>query len=123
MLAVTPTLAPTPRPQRLPLPLVVDADQVRNYLDRGGLQLALNICRGEVMLRSLAPEIERIRHRVAVQLRESILNEASPEVLLAYLRLPKAADDVEAWRTALHLLPPRSPKRSAVVDHLPALEL
>lgn len=119
---LAPTLVPNSRPYRLPHTLVVDAEQVRNYLDRGAHRLALNMYRGPVMPRSLAPEIEGIRNRVAVQLREAILNDASPEVLLSYLRLPEAADDVDAWRTALRLLPPRSPKRSAVVAHLEALE-
>lgn len=116
------TLVPESRPYRLPRALVVDAEQVRNYLDRGAHRLALKIYRGEVMPRSLAPAIEAIRHRVAVQLREAILADASPDALLGYLLLPEAADDVEAWRTALRLLPPRSPKRAAVVAHLEALE-
>ncbi|AIY03683.1 transcriptional regulator [Arthrobacter sp. PAMC 25486] len=120
--AAAPTLLPESRPYRLPRALVVDAEQVRNYLDRGAHRLALNIYRGEVMPRSLASAIVTIRNRVAIQLREAILNDASPDVLLAYLRLPEAADDVEAWRTALHLLPPRSPRRSAVVAHVEALE-
>lgn len=117
-----PTLLPQSRPYRLPRSLVVDAEQVRNYLDRGAHRLALNIYRGEVMPRSLAPAIEAIRNRVSVQLREAILADASPEALLGYLQLPQAADDVEAWLTALRLLPPRSPKRAAIVAHLEALE-
>lgn len=117
-----PTLVPESRPYRLPRALVVDAEQVRNYLDRGAHRLALNIYRGEVMPRSLAPAIEAIRNRASVQLREAILADASPEALLGYLQLPQAADDVEAWLTALRLLPPRSPKRAAIVAHLEALE-
>ena len=117
-----PTLLPQSRPYRLPRALVVDAEQVRNYLDRGAHRLALNIYRGEVMPRSMAPAIEAIRTRVSVQLREAILADASPEALLGYLQLPQAADDVEAWLTALRLLPPRSPKRAAIVAHLEALE-
>ncbi|MDJ0317111.1 GAF domain-containing protein [Arthrobacter antibioticus] len=122
LLTVAPTLVPASRPYRLPRPLVVDAEQVSNYLDRGAHRLALNIYRGAVMPRSIAPEIEAIRNRVAVQLREAILNDASPEVLLTYLQLPEVANDVDAWRTALRLLPPRSPKRSAIVAHVQALE-
>lgn len=120
--AEAPTLVPESRPYKLPRTLVVDAEQVHNYLDRGAHRLALNIYRGQVMPRSAAPELEGLRTRLAIQLREAILNDASPEVLLTYLQLPEAADDVEAWRTALRLLPPRSPKRSAVVAHLEALE-
>ncbi|WP_154605135.1 MULTISPECIES: GAF domain-containing protein [Arthrobacter] len=115
-------LVPESRPYRLPRTLVVDAEQVRNYLDRGAHRLALNIYKGEVMPRSAAPEIKAIRTRVTIQLREAILNDASPEVLLSYLQLPEAADDVDAWRTALRLLPPRSPKRAAVVAHVETLE-
>ncbi|MHA7306783.1 helix-turn-helix domain-containing protein [Arthrobacter sp. TMN-49] len=122
LMSAAPTLVPGSRPYRLPRPLVVDAEQVRNYLDRGAHRLALNIYRGEVMPHSGAPEIEGLRTRLGIQLREAILNDASPEVLLTYLQLPETADDVEAWRTALRLLPPRSPKRSAVVAHLAALE-
>jgi len=122
LLANAPSLVPESRPYRLPRTLVVDAEQVRNYLDRGAHRLALNIYKGQVLPRSAAPGLEAIRTRVAIQLREGILNDASPEVLLAYLQLPEAADDVDAWRTALRLLPPRSPKRAAVVAHLEALE-
>jgi len=118
----TPSLVPESRPYRLPRSLVVDADQVLSYLDRGAHRLALNIYRGEVLPRSQAPAIGTLRTRVGLLLREAILNDASPEVLLAYLQLPEAADDAEAWHCALRLLPPRSPRRAAVVAHLEALE-
>lgn len=121
LLAAAPTLVPESRPYRLPRALAVDAEQVRNYLDRGAHKLALKIYRGQPLPRSLAPAIEALRSRLAIQLREAILTDASPAALLEYLHLPEAADDVDAWRTALRLLPPRSPKRSAVVAHLEAL--
>ncbi|MGA7205549.1 MAG: GAF domain-containing protein [Specibacter sp.] len=116
------SLVPESRPYRLPRSLVVDAAQVLSYLDRGAHRLALNIYRGEVMPKSQAPEIETLRTRVGVLLREAILSDASPEVLLQYLQLPEAADDAEAWHCVLRLLPPRSPRRAAVVAHLEALE-
>ena len=119
--ASAPTLVPESRPYRLPRAVVVDAEQVHNYLNRGAHRLALNMYRGEVMPRSQAPEIEGIRSRLSLQLREAILSDASPDVLLAYLQLPEAANDVDAWLTALRLLPPRSPKRAAVVAHVAAL--
>lgn len=122
LLTVAPTIVPQSRPYKLPQTLVVDAEQVRNYLARGAHRLALNIYRGEVMPRSAAPEIEDLRTRLAIQLRLAILSDASPEVLLTYLQLPEAADDAEAWLSALRLLPPRSPKRAAVVAHLETLE-
>lgn len=121
LLTLAPSLVPESRPYRLPRPLVLDAEQVGNYLNRGAHRLALNIYRGEVLPRSEAPDMVRLRGKLALQLREAILSDASAEVLLSYLQLPEAADDVDAWRTALHLLPPRSPKRNAVVAHLETL--
>ncbi|HEY8293736.1 MAG TPA: GAF domain-containing protein [Micrococcaceae bacterium] len=115
-------MVPQSRPYRLPGELVVDAQQVLNYLDRGAHRLALNIYRGEVLPRSEAPAILELRRRVGALLREAILTDASPEVLLQYLQLPEAGHDVDAWRTALALLPARSPRRGAVVDHLERLE-
>jgi transcriptional regulator of acetoin/glycerol metabolism len=116
-----PSLVPESRPYRLPRTLVVDAEQVLNYLDRGAHRLALNIYRGEVLPRSEAPEILTLRNRVGALLREAILADASPDVVLAYLQLPGAVDDADAWHCALRLLPPRSPRRAAVVAHLEAL--
>ncbi len=115
------TLVPESRPYRLPAPLVVDAAQVLSYLDRGAHRLALNIYRGQVLPRSESPALTELRHRTSALLREAILADASPDVLLAYLQLPEAHDDGEAWATALRLLPPRSPRRAAVVAHLEAL--
>ncbi|MGO4384980.1 transcriptional regulator [Specibacter sp. RAF43] len=115
-----PSLVPESRPYRLPRTLVVDAEQVLNYLHRGAHRLALGIYRGEVLPRSQAPEIAALRTRVGLLLREAILSDASPDVVLAYLQLPEAADDAEAWHCALRLLPPRSPRRAAVVAHLEA---
>lgn len=117
-----PSLVPASRPYRLPRTLVVDAGQVLSYLDRGAHRLALNIYKGAVLPRSEAPAVAALRTRTGLLLREAILNDASPEVVLAYLQLPEAADDAEAWHSALRLLPPRSPKRAAVVAHLEALE-
>lgn len=122
LLRDAPSLVPESRPYRLPRALVLDAEQVASHLNRGAHRLALNIYRGEVLPHSEAPELAALRSRLSIQLREAILTEASPEVLLAYLQLPEAADDVDAWRMALRLLPPRSPRRNTVVAHLQALD-
>lgn len=117
-----PELVPSSRPYKLPTALVVDASQVLSYLDRGAHRLALNIYKGQVLPRSQAPAIVTLRTRASLLLREAILADASADVVLAYLALPEATDDVEAWGTALRLLPPRSPRRAAVVAHLEELE-
>lgn len=117
-----PTLVPESRPYRLPADLVLDASQVLSYLDRGAHRLALNIYKGAALPRSESPAVAELRTRIGLLLREAILTDASPDVVLLYLQLPEAANDPEAWRCALRLLPPRSPKRAAVVNHLEQLE-
>lgn len=115
-------MVPQSRPYRLPRELMVDARQVLGYLERGAHCLALGIYRGPVLPRSEAPAIVSLRSEVSTVLREAMLSDAGPETLFSYLQLPEAADDVEAWTLALRILPPRSPKRAAVVARLERLE-
>ena len=72
--------------------------------------------------RSQAPAIVRLRSDVARELREAVLAEGSAGTLLRYLQLPEAEYDGDAWRAALQVLPPRSPKRAAVVAQLQRIE-
>lgn len=115
-------MVPESRPYRLPTELVVDASQVLSYLQRGAHRMALNIYRGPVLPRSEAPAIVRLRGEVSGLLRDAVLNDAGPDALLQYLELAEAADDVETWFAALKALPPRSPRRAAVVAHVERLE-
>lgn len=106
---------PLSRPYRLPLEVVSDAGQVLGCLQRGAHKIALEIYRGAVLPRSEAPGIVDLRSRVSSLLREAVLTDGSAESLLRYAALPEARDDVEVRIAALKLLPPRSPKRAAVV--------
>ncbi|HSN38293.1 MAG TPA: GAF domain-containing protein [Arthrobacter sp.] len=113
---------PESRPYRLPLDLVPDSGQVLSCLQRGAHRIALEIYRGAVLPRSEAPGIAELRTRVSSLLREAVLTDGSAETLLRYAELPEARDDVEVRIAALKLLPPRSPKRAAVVADLERLE-
>ncbi len=115
-------MVPASRPYRLPAELAVDAQLVLDYLGRGAHRLALSIYRGQVLPHSEAPAVVELRHRVSGLLREAVLGDAGVEVLLQYLQLPEAQADDDAWRTALRLLPARSPRRAAVVEHLERLQ-
>lgn len=117
-----PAMVTASRPYRLPAPLVVDARQVLNYLQRGSHRMALQIYRGELIPRSDAPAIIELRREISMALRDAVLNDAGPDVLMEYAQLPEAADDVVVWETCLKLLPPRSPKRAAVVAHLERID-
>lgn len=119
---LNPGAVPESRPYRLPLDLVPDSGQVLNCLQRGAHRIALEIYRGAVLPRSEAPGIAELRNRVSSLLREAVLTDGSAESLLRYAELPEARDDVEIRIAALKLLPPRSPKRAAVVADLERLE-
>jgi hypothetical protein len=101
--------------------LEVDSMHALAQLERGSHRLALNSYAGQILPRSEAPAIAELREELSATLREAVVGSAGVDVLMAYLRLPEAADDAEAWQTALRLLPPRSPKRAAVVAHLERL--
>ena len=119
---LNPGAVPESRPYRLPLDLVPDAGQVLNCLQRGAHRIALEIYRGAVLPRSEAPGIVELRARVSALMREALLTDGSAESLLKYAELPEARDDVEVRLAALKLLPPRSPKRTAVVADLERLD-
>lgn len=119
---LNPAAVPESRPYRLPLDLVPDSGQVLNCLQRGAHRIALEIYRGAVLPRSEAPGVAELRSRVSSLLREAVLTDGSAESLLKYAGLPEARDDVEVRVAALRLLPPRSPKRAAVVADLERLD-
>ena len=115
-------IVPDSRPYRLPVDLVLDAGQVRACLGRGAHRLALNIYKGPVLPHSEAPGIVELRQSLSAELREAVLGEAGIETVLQYLKLEEAAHDAEAWRLALQLLPPRSPRRAGIVAGLQRME-
>ncbi|WP_052207280.1 helix-turn-helix domain-containing protein [Sinomonas humi] len=101
--------------------LEVDSMHALAQLERGSHRLALNSYGGQILPRSESPAIAELRDELSATLREAVVGSAGADVLMAYLQLPEAADDAEAWLTALRLLPPRSPKRAGVVAHLERL--
>lgn len=108
------------RPYRLSRPILVDAVEVTSHLARGEHQEALNLFHAP-----LAPHCDGVAldlvHSTAAALREAILTDADVDALIEYLARPQAADDADAWRLALQLLPPHSPRRALVVSHLEKL--
>ncbi|GAB4098576.1 GAF domain-containing protein [Sinomonas halotolerans] len=101
--------------------LEVDSMTALALLVRGSHRQALGAYSGQLLPRSEAPAIAELRDELSATLREAVVGSAAVDVVLSYLALPEATDDDEAWRTALRLLPPRSPRRAAVVAHLEKL--
>lgn len=119
---LSPDAVPDSRPYRLPLELFPDSGQVLGCLQRGAHRIALEIYRGAVLPRSEAPGVVELRQRVSSLLREAVLTDGSADALLKYAALPEAADDAGVRLAALKLLPPRSPRRAAVVAELERIE-
>ena len=117
-----PTLVPESRPYRLGAPIESDAHHVLALLRRGAHRAALAAYRGPVLPGSGAPGVEAIRDRVAAAIREAMLADATLDVLLAYAETEDGAGDAEVLMACLRLLPPRSPKRAALVAALEAID-
>ena len=119
---LSPGAVPESRPYRLPVELLPDSGQVLSCLQRGAHRIALEIYKGAVLPRSEAPGVVQLRERVSHLLREALLSDGSVDSLLKYAELPEAKYDVDLRLAVLKLLPPRSPKRAAVVADLERIE-
>lgn len=119
---IAPDLVPASRPYRLPVPVETDAHDVLSLLDRGAHRVALSAYRGPVLPESTSPGVEDFRATVRGALRESMLAEASLDVLLAYAEIPDGRDDAEVLRLGLRMLPPRSPRRTALVTRIEQID-
>ncbi|MCU1446566.1 transcriptional regulator [Cryobacterium sp.] len=117
-----PTLRIASRPYRLETGIDTDAGRLLALLGRGAHRMALAAYRGPVLPGSSAPGVTEIRAEVSRRLRQTLLSDASVEVLLDYARSDEATWDNEVWRACRELLPARSPQRAAVVAHLGGIE-
>jgi DNA-binding winged helix-turn-helix (wHTH) protein len=117
-----PGIAPESKPYRLPAQVEIDAQQVVALLDRGAHRAALSAFRGALLPDSVSPGIEDIRDDLSLHLRESLLNDASVEVLMDYANTDQGLEDLDVWNQVLKMLPAKSPKRSHVVAHVEKLE-
>ncbi|MEC5149567.1 GAF domain-containing protein [Cryobacterium sp. GrIS_2_6] len=118
----TPPISIASRPYRLGSPVELDAQRVLALLERGAHRVALGTYRGPLLPASVAPGIVEIRSEITSRLRQALLSDASPDLLLGYARSDEAAWDEEVWRACLELLPSRSPKRASVVARLAKIE-
>lgn len=117
-----PRLAPLSRPYRLLSPLDTDVARVIALLDRGSHRRAVEAYTGPVLPNSTAPGIEEIRDSLTTRMRESLLADASVDVLLDYASTTSGDTDREILMAALGRLAPRSPRRAGVVARLELLD-
>jgi hypothetical protein len=111
------------RPYRLLAPLRSDADDVRELLGRGAVGAALDRYPGALLPRSGAPGVRAARARLSAALKQAVLASGRAELLVAYGRLPEAADDLGFWQACLTVLPAGSARRTAAAAQVQRLQL
>ncbi|WP_166791808.1 helix-turn-helix domain-containing protein [Cryobacterium frigoriphilum] len=120
---LSPRIVISSQPYRLESAVDLDAQRVLTLLERGAHRVALAAYRGPLLPRSIAPGIVEIRAEVSARLRESLLSDASVDLLLTYARTDEARYDEEVWRACLELLPAHSPKRASIVARLASIQV
>lgn len=120
--AVDPRLAPLSRPYRMTAPLDSDVARVLALLDRGAHRRALALYSGSILPNSVAPGIEEMRWTLRSRVRESLLEDASADVLMDYATTEEGASDREVLVALLRRLPARSPRRAGLVSRVEALD-
>lgn len=109
-------------PYRLAREVDLDAASVARLLGQGSLRRAVERYPGPVLPSSTAPGIVEIREELAGRMRESMLSDAPPDLLLEFAERDEHRYDDQLWRALLEILPPRSPRRASVVAHLERIE-
>jgi len=110
------------RPYRLGREVDLDAASVAKLLGQGSLRRAAERYPGPVLPASVAPGIVEIREELAGRMRESMISDAPPDLLLEFAERDENRYDTEVWRACLEILPARSPHRASVVSHLARIE-
>ncbi len=111
------------RPYRLLAPLRSDADDVRELLARGAVAAALERYPGSLLPRSEAPGVRAARARLSGALKQAVLASGRVDLLVAYGRLPEAAEDLGFWQACLTVLPAGSARRTAAAAQVQRLQL
>lgn len=109
------------RPYRLTERLRTDADLVRELVAVGNLDAALSSYPGPVLLRSVAPGVERVRDELSADLRAAVLASSLPGAVSRWVASDEGADDWQAWERLTWLAPRGTPAHVQAVGRLDLL--
>lgn len=109
-----PGLVSAERPYRLCRELRTDVRDVTDALRSGALDRAVELYRGAVLPRSVAPGVVDQRYYVNGWLRSALLRDADADLLLRYAYSPEGQFDTDVWRACNARLPGDSPRRAEV---------
>lgn len=109
------------RPYRLTSPLRTDVDLVRELLAAGDIEAALSNYPGNVLARSVAPGVERVREELSADIRAAVLASSLPGVLSRWVSSDEGSDDWQAWERLAWLAPRGTPAHVQAVGRLDLL--
>ncbi|MCB0920527.1 MAG: GAF domain-containing protein [Candidatus Nanopelagicales bacterium] len=109
------------RPYRLTEPLVTDAQEVIDALDRGDTRAATTLYAGPLLPTSQSPEIAEMRGDLRARVRRAALESRDADALMQFAVGEDGRDDVEVIQAALRALPASSPKRIGLTARLERL--
>ncbi|WP_028049462.1 GAF domain-containing protein [Cellulomonas sp. URHD0024] len=109
------------RPYRLTARLRTDVDMVRELIAADDVDAALSSYPGPLLLRSVAPGVERAREELSADMRAAVLASSLPGVLGRWVASDEGADDWQAWERLAWLAPRGSPVHVQAVGRLDML--
>ncbi|MGW7052828.1 GAF domain-containing protein [Streptomyces sp. NPDC054887] len=104
------------RPYRLAGPVDTDFGAVERRLASGGTTAAMSGYAGPLLPASRAPEVVRVRERLADQLRHALLVRADPGLLADWAYSPWGQDDLPVWEALASVVP--APQRPAALSRV-----
>lgn len=119
---VAPNLVSASGRYTLQTQLRTDAADVTDSLTDGHYERALELYRGELLPRSMAPGVVTMRHRLHGWLRNALLAHGDTETLSRYARTQAGREDAQVWRACLDRLPIGSPGYAEAVAVLADLD-
>lgn len=93
------------RPYRLTAPVASDVAVVERRLASGAITTALTAYAGPLLPMSQAPEVVRLRRRLADGLRAALLARRDPDLLADWAHAPWGEDDLDVWRSLATVRP------------------
>ncbi|MDQ0989389.1 GAF domain-containing protein [Streptomyces sp. V3I7] len=103
------------RPYRLTVPVESDAAAVERRLAAGAVTAAAAAYTGPLLPGSQAPEVARLRRRLADSLRAALITRRDPDLLADWAHAPWGGDDLPVWR-ALAAVRPTAPVRARLAE-------
>ncbi|WP_156725216.1 GAF domain-containing protein [Streptomyces apocyni] len=100
------------RPYRLTAPVDADFVHVQRRLAAGAVSGAMSAYNGPLLPCSQAPEVARVRERLAGALRGALIDRRDPQLLADWAHSTWGGEDLDIWRALVAATEPGAPERA-----------